>query len=158
MKDRFRSNHNAFGATLMNSYSYHQLHSPDATESDFEGPSPPSSFQQNGGSLAFIAVKADNLSKIIGSLCSALPPGCQIFVSESCERAPPFPDDGVIVVSSSRQLQILALLQEDLSNKEIGRLLNISHFTVRNQISQLLRIFGVSSRKDVIRKLDQIEC
>lgn len=46
-----------------------------------------------------------------------------------------------------RQAAILPLLMADLSNKEIGRRLAISHFTVRNHISQILRMLHVPSRK-----------
>lgn len=49
-----------------------------------------------------------------------------------------------------RQQAILALLLRNLSNKEIGRALSISHFTVRNHVSQLLRILGCPSRKVAI--------
>lgn len=46
-----------------------------------------------------------------------------------------------------RQAAILPLLMTNLSNKEIGRRLAISHFTVRNHISQILRALDVPSRK-----------
>lgn len=49
-----------------------------------------------------------------------------------------------------RQQAILTLLLRNLSNKEIGRALSISHFTVRNHVSQLLRILGCPSRKVAI--------
>jgi DNA-binding NarL/FixJ family response regulator len=48
---------------------------------------------------------------------------------------------------TQRQLAILPLLMAGLSNKEIGRRLAISHFTVRNHISQILRTLEVPSRK-----------
>lgn len=47
---------------------------------------------------------------------------------------------------TDRQKMILTLLQQGRTNKEIGRALSISHFTVRNQVSQLLRRFGVRTR------------
>lgn len=46
-----------------------------------------------------------------------------------------------------RQAAILPLLMTGMSNKEIGRRLAISHFTVRNHISQILRALEVPSRK-----------
>ena len=48
-----------------------------------------------------------------------------------------------------RQREILALLLQDKSNKEIARSLNISPLTVRNHISVLFRQFGVKRRKDL---------
>lgn len=52
---------------------------------------------------------------------------------------------------TGRQREILALLIEDKSNKEIARALNISPLTVRNHISVLFRQFGVKRRKDLAR-------
>lgn len=51
---------------------------------------------------------------------------------------------------TGRQQAILSLLLHDLSNKEIGRALSISHFTVRNHVSQLLRALAAPSRKAAI--------
>ena len=51
---------------------------------------------------------------------------------------------------TSRQREILALLLQDKSNKEIARELNISPLTVRNHISVLFRQFGVKRRKDLV--------
>lgn len=48
---------------------------------------------------------------------------------------------------TERQATILPLLMTNLSNKEIGRRLGISHFTVRNHVSQILRALGVPSRR-----------
>jgi DNA-binding NarL/FixJ family response regulator len=45
-----------------------------------------------------------------------------------------------------RQREILALLSDGRSNKEIARALALSHFTVRNHISLLMRILKVHSR------------
>lgn len=51
---------------------------------------------------------------------------------------------------TNRQQAILPLLLRNLSNKEIGRILSISHFTVRNHVSQLLRVLNLPSRKVAI--------
>lgn len=53
---------------------------------------------------------------------------------------------------SVRQLDILALLASHKSNKEVARSLALSHFTVRNHISALFRIFAVSGRRELIEK------
>ena len=51
-----------------------------------------------------------------------------------------------------RQREILALLCDGRSNKEIARALALSHFTVRNHISLLMRILKVHSRGQLAEK------
>lgn len=53
---------------------------------------------------------------------------------------------------TARQVQILQLLSEQRSNKEIGRALALSHFTVRNQLSALYRMFGVETRHALLAR------
>ncbi|MBU1540581.1 MAG: response regulator transcription factor [Alphaproteobacteria bacterium] len=50
---------------------------------------------------------------------------------------------------TERQVQILGLLGEGLANKEIARILGLSHFTVRNHLMALFRRYGVSRRVDL---------
>lgn len=54
---------------------------------------------------------------------------------------------------TSRQMEILRLVAEQRSNKEIGRALNLSHFTVRNHLSALYRLFGVSGRRGLVHRV-----
>lgn len=89
-----------------------------------------------------------------------LPQGCHLSVrfveappaggvtagqADGGHRAPGGPAD-----LTSRQWDILDQLVTGLSNKEIGRKLDLSHFTVRNHISQIMRIVGVSTRQELI--------
>lgn len=48
-----------------------------------------------------------------------------------------------------RQADIVPLLLLGLTNKEIARCLDISHFTVRVHVSRILLNFGVSGRQDL---------
>lgn len=48
---------------------------------------------------------------------------------------------------TARQWQVLALIGEGLSNKAIARRLGLSHFTVRNHLSQILLTMGLASRR-----------
>ena len=48
-----------------------------------------------------------------------------------------------------RQFEIALNVARGLSNKDIGRELGISHFTVRNHLSQVLLILGLSSRQEL---------
>lgn len=52
---------------------------------------------------------------------------------------------------TDRQSEILGLLGEGLANKEIARVLGLSHFTVRNHLMALFRLYGVSRREDLTR-------
>lgn len=53
-----------------------------------------------------------------------------------------------------RQQEILNYLLIGLSNKEIGRKLGLSHFTVRNHVSNILRILGYPCRRAMRRSLN----
>lgn len=50
---------------------------------------------------------------------------------------------------TARQQQILDLLQNGQSNKQIARKLGLSHFTVRNHVSKLLQMHNVHSRHHI---------
>lgn len=52
---------------------------------------------------------------------------------------------------TARQIQILGLLGKGLANKEIAQALGLSHFTVRNHLMALFRLYGVSRRADLCR-------
>lgn len=58
---------------------------------------------------------------------------------------------------TARQREILVLLLDGKSNKEIARELSISPLTVRNHISVLFRQFGVKRRKDLASKVVAID-
>ena len=51
---------------------------------------------------------------------------------------------------TSREKEVLQILAEGKSNKKIAAELNISHFTVRDHISSLLRKKRVSSRQQLV--------
>lgn len=50
---------------------------------------------------------------------------------------------------TTRQQQIMNLLQDGQSNKQIARRLGLSHFTVRNHVSKLLQMHNVHSRHHI---------
>lgn len=54
---------------------------------------------------------------------------------------------------TDRQREIMDYLLHGLSNKEIGRKLGLSHFTVRNHVSNILRILGYPCRRTMRRSL-----
>jgi|LUMT01.1.fsa_nt_gb DNA-binding NarL/FixJ family response regulator len=50
---------------------------------------------------------------------------------------------------TQRQFEIALGVMRGLSNKGIGRQLGISHFTVRNHLSRILLLLGLSSRQEL---------
>ena len=50
---------------------------------------------------------------------------------------------------AQRQFEIALGVMRGLSNKGIGRELGISHFTVRNHLSRILLLLGLSSRQEL---------
>lgn len=54
---------------------------------------------------------------------------------------------------TDRQQEILGHLLDGLSNKEIARKLGLSHFTVRNHVSNILRMMGFNCRRTMRRAL-----
>lgn len=56
------------------------------------------------------------------------------------------------------QIEILAMISAGHSNKQIARKLDLSHFTVRNHISLLMRNFNTHSRAVLIERAVSIGC
>ncbi|MGC8857029.1 MAG: response regulator transcription factor, partial [Anaerolineae bacterium] len=51
---------------------------------------------------------------------------------------------------SEREMQVLAYVVRGLSNKEIAAMLGISHQTVKNHVTAILRKFGVEDRTQAV--------
>ena len=58
------------------------------------------------------------------------------------------PDDGGLSRLTARQCEVLELISEGLSNKVIGRRLDLSENTVRGHVQAVLAHLGVSSRTE----------
>ena len=50
---------------------------------------------------------------------------------------------------SSRELQVVRLLAEGMTNQQIGDSLELSHKTVKNHVSHILRKAGLNTRTQV---------
>jgi DNA-binding NarL/FixJ family response regulator len=66
------------------------------------------------------------------------------------------PNRADVINLTKRQREILGLLRDGQSNKEIGRKLSLSPFTVRNHISVLMRLLRVHSRFELVTKAASI--
>lgn len=51
---------------------------------------------------------------------------------------------------SARQLQVLNLMRQGLSNKRIAKQVNLSEFTVRGHVQAIFKILGVNSRSAAV--------
>jgi two-component system nitrate/nitrite response regulator NarL len=78
------------------------------------------------------------------------------FVRRLAERAArkELPIDAVIL--TGRERQVLRLLREGLSNKEIGQQLNIAEATVKNHVHHLLEKLDVSSRNQAVARFARV--
>lgn len=63
---------------------------------------------------------------------------------------PSHPQNGDRKVLTPRQLQLLRLVANDLTNKEIAANLNLSEFTVKNHIRRVMRQMEAASRYDAV--------
>jgi DNA-binding NarL/FixJ family response regulator len=104
-----------------------------------------------GPAFAYIAVPIENVVEALTALRAILPDDSLLYINGLGEWHPDSDRATRRPNPTSRQADILNLLREDLSNKEIARKLNLSHLTVRNQISHLLKIFNVSSRQEMVK-------
>lgn len=95
--------------------------------------------------ILLLTIRTTDTNAILDRVRAVLPAETEIRVEHA--------EEPLLPALTTRQADILALLLRDLSNKEIGRVLAISHFTVRNHVSQLLRLLNLPSRKAAISAL-----
>jgi DNA-binding NarL/FixJ family response regulator len=76
----------------------------------------------------------------------------QKWIEDQIEAAPrPYSEPGSpFHPLSDREMQVLELVVTGLSNKEIASLLDISHQTVKNHVTSILRKFGVEDRTQAV--------
>ncbi|PKN98225.1 MAG: DNA-binding response regulator [Chloroflexi bacterium HGW-Chloroflexi-5] len=60
-------------------------------------------------------------------------------------------EDSIFADISQRELQVMVLVAEGQSNKEIGKKLNLSEITIRNYVSNILSKLNFRNRIDIAR-------
>ena len=75
------------------------------------------------------------------------------FSTRNQATDPSFPKSGVSL--TSRQIDVLRLLCEGRSNKEIGRMLGVSQKTVKVHVTAIFRALNVVNRTQAAAKADK---
>jgi len=104
--------------------------------------------------VVLVAVRARDMDVVLAHMRHMLPEGCVLYAHHETAAAPEHSLAHGLSMLTGRQRDILRLLMRNLSNKEIGRRLALSHFTVRNHVSQLLKLLKVRSRKEAVAMLN----
>ena len=80
----------------------------------------------------------------------------QGLIQLSSKKDAPAPDRRDIPALTPRQLEVLSLLSEGRSAKEIGQELYLSPATVRNHIRSLLQVLGAHSQLEALAKAREL--
>ena len=109
--------------------------------------------------ILHLAIETDD-ANVLGIIRAALPQGSRLHVrfadATPCSARDKTNEEQIFIrlpELTARQSDILGLLTEGLSNKEIGRKLSLSHFTVRNHIAQVMRLLNASTCQEVVAKI-----
>jgi LuxR family maltose regulon positive regulatory protein len=64
----------------------------------------------------------------------------------------PFSQDQLVEPLTNREMEVLALLQKHVSDKEIGAMLFITHGTVKRHNHVIFQKLGVKNRREAVLK------
>lgn len=112
-----------------------------------------SGFDQDDRTIVLVTISRFQGEDAISRIKSALPGSdiinlSQLYIDRNLSEPMPPPS-----ALTHRQQEILDYLLYGMSNKEIGRKLGLSHFTVRNHVSNILRILNFPCRREMRRSL-----
>lgn len=92
------------------------------------------------------------------TLAALLPPRSSSASDELSERIAPFNEDAMaeeatpVESLTAREREVLDMLAEGLSNKEIAQRMKISEHTVKFHVAQIFAKFGVSTRTEAVMR------
>lgn len=103
-------------------------------------------YRDTDGRLTYILVVDAQHREKVAQFVASIP-------RASCQAVPSAPACGgraQNVQMTKRLEQVLRMVGQGMPNKLIGRELGISHLTVRNHVSRLLRLYAVSNRDELV--------
>jgi DNA-binding CsgD family transcriptional regulator len=109
------------------------------------GETEPSAIEQNARLTYVLDIDAAHQDEINALIAQV--PGASFYTIRSNRDRPGAMPAGQL---SHRLEQVLRLIGQGMSNKTIGRQLGISHFTVRNHVARLLRMYDARNRDELI--------
>lgn len=109
------------------------------------GEAEPSAIKQNAR-LTYVLVIDAAYRAEIDALIAQVPGASFYTIQSNRDRSGAMPAGQL----SQRLEQVLRLIGQGMSNKTIGRQLGISHFTVRNHVARLLRMYDARNRDELI--------
>ncbi|MEM6462172.1 MAG: response regulator transcription factor [Pseudomonadota bacterium] len=65
-------------------------------------------------------------------------------------------DNGLAVDLTQRQIEVLHLISEGYSNRDVARLLNVTENTVKTHIKRMFRLLNVHTRASCVRKAQSL--
>ena len=82
--------------------------------------------------------------------------GPMAVTSENLREAPPPANDAIELLGlSDRELEIMAWVRKGKTNQEIGSILNISIFTVKNHLQRIFKKLDVLNRAQAVAKFEK---
>ena len=73
------------------------------------------------------------------------------FVAQAATQTPDQIKQGSMDALAILQKRVISLVAKGLTNKEIASQLNVSEFTIRNQIYRIMKQLGVESRHEMVK-------
>jgi DNA-binding NarL/FixJ family response regulator len=91
-------------------------------------------------------IEVGDVVNVVQTLRATLPVGTRLL-TRLMSASEELPESRPAFTLTVRQWEIFALLSDALTNKQIGRRLGLSHFTVRNHVCHILHAVGARSRR-----------